>query len=280
MPPVRNDTSLTLDDLILRVAEASGIADYSGDVAAVPTSTHDYDLCRRAVNDGIEMVYRASPNWSFLEQEVTWTMNTAGTGPLNVSQDPARYTLPWYVSGPPIGADLLAQGSGNTVYRPRVVNMALVREARASAGSVGTGGSTSGAPVMVGFERLPATDGGRSLWQAVIFPDPDYAYTLRATFRCFAPKLVGRGDRHVMGAEHDQTVIAAAIYAKKLTDSKDAIERENYRQAFDRAVGESIRLDEQTVPRTLCVYDPSVDSRGYEHDIGDRTGMAITLGTP
>lgn len=271
MTAVRNDTSLTLDDLILRVAEACGIADYSGDVAAVPQSTHDYDLCRRAVNDGIEMVYRAHPRWSFLNQRVEFTMATDGTHPWAVNADPARYTLPWFVTGNPVDAALTLTGSGNTTYCVPVVNIRLVREARSQSDS-------SGAPQIAAVERLPQpAGGGRSLWEMVFFPDPDYAYTVAATFRCFAPKLVGRGDRHVMGAEHDQTVIAAAIYAKKLTDSKDAIERENYKQAFQAAVAESIVLDEQMSPRSLgVVTDPGTFNRpAFEYDIGDRTNMTI-----
>jgi hypothetical protein len=274
--PVRNDSSLTLDDLILRVAESAGLADYSGDIAAVPSSTHDYDLCRRAVNDGIEMIYRANPRWTFLFQMVSWVMDTAGAHPWAIDADPAKYRLPWYVQGQPDHACLTLQDTGNSAYQCPVVAMKIVQSARAAMGQ------DSGTPQIAAIDRLPGSLGNRSAWQVVFYPDPDQAYTVSGTFRCFAPKLIESAERHVMGVEHDQTVIAAGIYAKKMTDSKDAIEREHYRGIYDRALMESIELDKRMAPRTVGqVIDPSVcDVDSDVFDFGPRFITAAVNGVP
>jgi hypothetical protein len=58
--------SMTFGDLIMRVAEFLGVADYSGGAAAVPTDAHDLDLCKRYVNDGYRKFINANPRWQFL----------------------------------------------------------------------------------------------------------------------------------------------------------------------------------------------------------------------
>lgn len=282
--PNRNDTSLTLDDLILRVAESAGLADYSGDTAAVPSSAHDYDLCKRAVNDGIELIYRAYTGWSFLNQDVEWLLSTDGTGAWCIDSDPARYRLPWYVMGQPIEATILVRDTGNTCYRVPVVAPRIVHEARASGGATGLGSTatTSGAPRVAAVDRSVGSLAQRAAWEIIFYPDPDKAYTARASFRSFAPKMVEPTERHCMGAEHDQTVVAAGIYAMKKTDSKDKTEREDYRKEYEAAVAQSIELDKQMVPRTLGqVTDPSiyVGSWSYDtYDIGPRNITAAQNG--
>lgn len=270
----RPDTSLTLDDLVLRVAEAFGLADYSGDKAAVPTSPHDYDLCLRAVNDGIARIYRANPRWNFLRQTVRFPMSTDGTGPWNIESDPARYRMPWFVSTPPEESAICLTGSTSTQFTVPVVALAYVRNARAAAAS------DSGTPQIAAVDRSQvASLGSRPQWEMVVYPDPDYAYVVEATFRCFAPRMVEACERHVMGAEHDQTAIAAAQYAMSLTDNKDPSLREHYRAEFEKAVAESIALDRMHAPRTIPrIHDPSVQGDDFVYDFGERNISTVTNG--
>ncbi|NIT61568.1 MAG: hypothetical protein GWN67_20510, partial [Phycisphaerae bacterium] len=74
-------------DLMLRVAEAAGVAYYGNDGserAAIPIDAHDLDKCRRAVNDGIKMFIADAPEngWRWMNRimQVTFaTVETTGT---------------------------------------------------------------------------------------------------------------------------------------------------------------------------------------------------------
>lgn len=274
------DTSLTLEDLILRVAERAGCASYDSTTgkATVPTSAHDYDKCLRAVNDGIEMIYRANPSWSFLDQQLSFVMDTAGTGPLNIDSDPARYRMPWYITTPPKESWGIARGSGNTMYRFQIVNRQKVTWARGTGGVTGTGGDSIGPPLMAAVDQHAGAD--RRAWEMIFYPDPDSAYTIEATFRVFAPKMVTKTDRHVMGAAHDQTVVDAAFWAMKRVDCKEQGLLRQYEAMFKESLAQSIRLDQQFNPRNLGqVTDPSVCA-GIGYDIGPRNITVIADGVP
>lgn len=72
--------SLTFGDLIIRVAEFLGMADYSGGAAAVPSVAHDLDLCKRYVNDGYRRFINANPRWQFLTPLITLTFAPTVSG--------------------------------------------------------------------------------------------------------------------------------------------------------------------------------------------------------
>ena len=72
----------TYYDLILRVAKAAGLAQYGstgGEKAMIPTDTHDLELCKDAVNDGIKMFISDSPphGWRWMRRIMSVT--TTGT---------------------------------------------------------------------------------------------------------------------------------------------------------------------------------------------------------
>jgi len=79
-------SAYSFEDLIIRVAEEAGIAYYGtgGDEEAmVPVDTHDLDLCRRVVNDGIKMFINDSPpkGWRWMRRTVAITLTaTSITG--------------------------------------------------------------------------------------------------------------------------------------------------------------------------------------------------------
>lgn len=67
-------------DLILRVAEFLGVADYTNGTAAVPTDAHDLDLCKRLVNDGYRRYTNSNPNWQVTTPPTTITFQAAYRG--------------------------------------------------------------------------------------------------------------------------------------------------------------------------------------------------------
>jgi hypothetical protein len=252
------DTSLTFQDFILRTAEKVGLCDYpTGGVASIPL---DLDRCKRAVNDGIEMIYRAYPKWTFLSQVIEITTSVDGSGPTNIENDPARYVLPWYVTGQPnkdpVWSNTPTAGWGGAA-RLIDYNQVLLMRARSTNGVNGT--------VYTGWPRFCATttyepsNGGRRGWELILYPNPNLAFLLRMDFRVFAPKMIDLTDRHVMGAQHDQTLIDAAAWAFKRDDSKDPADKAMYKQEFEESVKQSIAIDLENAPKTLGpVTDPSV----------------------
>ena len=112
MPTLPPDTSLTFQDLILRVAEETRFAKYDdsnpNSPAQIPTDRGILDKIKRAINDGISLMARDYPKWTSLRPQVSFLMSTDGTGPLNLPNpitgepDPSIYRLPWYITGRPI----------------------------------------------------------------------------------------------------------------------------------------------------------------------------------
>ncbi|MBW8002543.1 MAG: hypothetical protein FVQ80_11055 [Planctomycetes bacterium] len=98
--------TLTIEDLVLRVAREAGMAYYGSDgqqEAMVPIDAHDIDLCRRIVNDGIRLFVKAAPanGWRWTRRlmrvqmgstEVTGTADSAGATTLVDATLSATYT--------------------------------------------------------------------------------------------------------------------------------------------------------------------------------------------
>jgi len=80
-------SAYTVQDLILRVAKAAGVAYYGSSgtgIAAVPVDEHDLERCLDCVNDGIKMFISSAPKngWRWMQrlQEITFgTVQTTGT---------------------------------------------------------------------------------------------------------------------------------------------------------------------------------------------------------
>jgi len=69
----------TYYDLILRVAKAAGLAYYGSDgseKAMIPIDTHDLELCKDAINDGIKMFIADAPRsgWRWMRRIMSVTM--------------------------------------------------------------------------------------------------------------------------------------------------------------------------------------------------------------
>jgi hypothetical protein len=116
--------SMTFGDLVIRVAEYLGIADYSGGAAAAPSDAHDLDLCKRYVNDGYRSFINSYQRWQFLTPLFTISLspNYNGTatavGSTTTLKDTARteatgffngYTI-WFTGGTGAGQTALVSG--------------------------------------------------------------------------------------------------------------------------------------------------------------------------
>ena len=78
-------SSLTLHDLLLRVAKAAGVAYHGADGdqrAQVPVDDYNFQLCLDAVNDGIRMFVAAAPptGWRWMNRLASVTFAPAVTG--------------------------------------------------------------------------------------------------------------------------------------------------------------------------------------------------------
>lgn len=72
--------ALTFQDLIIRVAEYLGMADYSGGTIAVPADAGDLERCKRIVNDGYRRFIGSNDKWQFLTPLFSITFVSSYTG--------------------------------------------------------------------------------------------------------------------------------------------------------------------------------------------------------
>lgn len=273
MPTLPPDTSLTFEQVVLRVAEEAGLAFYDSSSpnskAAIPRDGQVLDLIMRKVNDGIEEMARAYPKWTSLRPQVTLTLSPTGTGPLSLpnlqgDNDGSIYRLPWYVTGRPIDGWNFADPASNFAGFVRDVAPEIVDHYHRMA-------KTSAYPQFASIIPSPAKgDVGqdRQLRAVRIWPSPDRAYTLTARFRVTSPRMVSLQDRHIFGSSHDMTVVAFGLWALKQHDAKDPMMRETYRKRVygdpttnqPGALAESIRIDQEAVQDvTAYMTDPGID---------------------
>ena len=260
------DTSLTFEQMIIRVAEALRMASYvnpdnSSDVtdnqARIPRDRNRLDICKRAVNDALDELHAAKPQgWRCLRRTVEFTMSTDGTGPDSIATDPGRIRLPLGVQGPPIGKwtwGLAGQYGGE---------LTDCHEDAVRGRYLSTSGSDwTGYPRLIcvrPFHDVGISPGGdRRGWEAYVWPRPDQAYTLSARFNLMHRKMVELSERHVFGALHDQNIIDLAIARHKARFGPPG-EKAMHRQDAIDAVARSIALDNVTEARTLGVTEDAV----------------------
>lgn len=257
------DSGMTYEQLIVRVAEAAGVASYANGAAAIPTGAHNLDLCKRMVNDGYQRFLngvraggkRPYMGWTFLKPLMTITLSAEGTGPLNIDTDAARYRIPIPVVAHPA---LWTIKDPDSVASATTCAVTGIDRVWASLSST----SSTGRPVIAAMAPLaPDRPGDAPGWEVVFWPRPDKAYSATARLRLQPRPLVALEERHVAGAEHDQTIIAMAIAAMKTRNRA-----EDAQQAAldaDMLMDSSIAMDMQRIPATAgTMIDPSVGGRG------------------
>ena len=239
---------LRFDQIVIRVAEYLGVADYGSagtGAAAVPADTHDLDLCKRLVNDGIRMFISDNPKWYWMRKIYSLSVDTNDT-PEQINSDPGRYFMP-----PDFNGDTMNQitfGPDQNVW-PEIVTLPehVIRQWRSI-----HSGNQSGIPHYAAFRRLadkevPAGDRGR--WELLLYPDPGEAYLLNIKYRSFFSDLVDlTRDYQPAGLEHDECIVAAAI-AKAELDRDDQLGARY--QYYQQCLGNSMKVDLLAAPNTV-----------------------------
>lgn len=263
---------LRFDQILIRVAEYLGIADYSSagtGAAAIPSDVHDLDLCKRLVNDGIRMFLSDNPKWYWTRKIHSMTISNSSL-PDQINGDTARYLMPQDFNGDAMGEWTF--GADQNVW-PEIITMPehVIRMWRSI-----HSGNQSGIPHYAAFRRLedryvPAGQRGR--WEVIFYPDPGQAYVVELEYRHFFNDLVEPTlDYQPAGAEHDETIVAAAI-AKAELDRDDVMGSRH--QYYEKCLKNSIRVDLQAAPKTVGMNNdngntPEVYSRrqlGYSRPV-------------
>ena len=232
---------LTFRDLILRVAEYLGVADYSGGVAAIPTDAHDLDLCKRLANDGYSKFLR-DYKWEFLNVLMQLTPDGINF----------QYDLPYDFQGEFITA-WTYPSSGPVAYMKETTELHL-RMLRA-------GRATSGYPSLFAVQPKSSVDAttNTSRWQVVFWPTPvSTIEVLTARYRRFPMALVNLTDRSVAGPLHDSAVKQAAIAAAEIQRYGQAGPQ---KELYADELAASIKHDVRSVARSLGYNGDGSDER-------------------
>lgn len=244
--------SLTFADMIIRVAEYLGVADYSGGAAAIPTDAHDLDVCKRMVNDGYRRFVNGYSKWNWLNPLVDVTFDPTGLGSQCVNSDPDRYYLPdgWYghlqnfwtygIDGPRIRLD--------------VTDEARIRQLFSASGG------TTGNPSLAAHRPLAAAAGGfAKRWEVIFWPVPSAVYTVSIRARLYADKLSALTDYTIAGFQFDEAVVMAGLAeAERQRNDKSGVQAQQYADALKRA----IEIDNESLPRKLGVNADGSDGFG------------------
>lgn len=244
---------MSFADLILRVAVEVGLSDETGTVSAIPSDPGDLAKVKRAVNDGLALFARAWSRWRWMEPEVTLTMDPTGAASNCVPGTTNEYVLPWFCQGAPLTDWVTTVDPNGLGTRVSSTSIERVRAYRAD------GVDYQSRPCMVA--HVVHQGGTRPLWKAVFDRDPDAAYTLTARFRIVQPPLVELDDRHLAGAQHDQSIVDAGVWAYwRSKHEADPGVRGASEARFNRAVAESISLDSRQRETNLgAMCDPSTE---------------------
>lgn len=242
---------LTFQDLIIRVAEYLGVADYSGGAAAVPTDAHDLELCKRMVNDGIRLFIQESVHpmtgrpfqWRWMRKLYSLTITNAVSA-LQVDGDTGRYFMPEDFNGDATGRWTF--GPDENVY-PEIDTIPedAIRRWRSQQQD------HTGFPRYAAFRPLPEADwpaSTRARWEVIFFPSPGQEYVVQVPYRVYFTALVNLTDRSPAGAEHDATIEAAAKACAELDrDDKPG----GWSRMYQSRLLNSITLDTMAAPRTV-----------------------------
>ncbi|MCK5615808.1 hypothetical protein KAR91_78820 [Candidatus Pacearchaeota archaeon] len=167
----------TMSDLMLRVAEKLGIAEYtSTGQIHIPVDQYNFNLCKRYINNGIRMFMADSPvkGWRWMRRLMTVTFDAEGDGDDNINTDAARYKLAENFGGTVDGP---IKYDADTAVGTRIdwCDESVIRARRSL--SVNTGIPTLAAirPYQPTSEALSAT----RQWEMIVDPAPGSAYVVK-----------------------------------------------------------------------------------------------------
>ncbi|MCK5608883.1 hypothetical protein KAR91_43825 [Candidatus Pacearchaeota archaeon] len=167
----------TMQDLMLRVAEKLGIAEYtSTGVIHIPVDQYNLKLCKRYINNGIRMFMADAPRkgWRWMRRLMTVTFDAEGDGDDNIDTDAARYKLAANFGGTVDGP---IKYDANTNQRTRIewCDESVIRARRAVTVNTGVPRLAAIRPYQPTSEALSAT----RQWEMIVDPQPGSAYVVK-----------------------------------------------------------------------------------------------------
>lgn len=246
--PIDLPPSMTLNEHLIELCDRVGIASRAGDAADLPDSAPHLDKAKRFWNAGYRKFLLADPKWTFLHRDHTITMVPAGTGPDNINSSPFRYRLPAWAAGNPNGnwtfTDDMAEREFASVCDRQHVEQLHQRSQT----------TLTGTPMYAGHYTIDGDNGVEdeaTVHAVVFFPSPSNAYVAQATFRMTGHRLRDLGERHAAGGDHDETILAFALFEWALSDESLASRLAGWKLDRDERLAASIRLDQTKRVRNL-----------------------------
>ena len=177
----------TMSDLVLRVAEKLGIAEYtSAGLIHVPTDQFNLNLCKRYINNGIRMFMADAPRkgWRWMRRLMTVTFDAEGDGDDNIGADAARYKLAENFGGT-VDGPIRYDADTSVGTRIEWCDESVIRARRSL--SVNTGIPTLAAirPYQPTSEALTAT----RQWEMIVDPAPGSAYVVKFPYTLHFDKM-------------------------------------------------------------------------------------------
>lgn len=238
--------SLTFEDLIIRVAEHVGVADFSGDTAAAPTDTYNLSRVKRIINDAYRMFYNEIPNWNWSLQRFSITFDVDGTSDDVVDASAWRYYLPdgfFQIIGP------LTYEENSGYKEMKEVQPSKIEALRAES-------DTSGYPVMYAIRKIAGDPLRR--WELLVWPEPTSDETIIGHCRVYPNKLVENNDVPNCGPEFDEAILAACKYVAE-TEIDEA--PTGWDQRYRDALASAIAFDRRNAPKRLGNYGGGTNLR-------------------
>lgn len=266
-------TGLTFRALITRVAEDNGVADMTSGAAGPPTSAQELDRIKRAINDGREMMRRDYPRFFQLQPEVTVAFSdTAGAHCLG--SDASTFVLPPSIAMPARDLWTWTRTDGSITNAGKLAwrSMTDIDELHARNPEL------SGPPRAIGLAptpmdlRRPGQPHGTYLR---IWPKPDGEYECKGRARVRFLPLADDAEFDELGADHDQTLRAAANFIYNMRNPNQALVQ-RFEKQYQDALLASINIDQEywrgdavlDEPSTTVGqggYDPAVEQRRVTH---------------
>ena len=233
--------SMTFGELIIRVAEYLGVANYDSGAAAIPTDAHDLDLCKRLVNDGFRRFVNANPRWQWLNLNFDITFDPDGVGAQCVNSEAYRYYMPAGNFGNFDGVFTYpATGPRLSI---RYTSESIIRQFRA-------GGRTSGDPSYFSVRPLPASlqDSNKTRFEVIFYPTPGNIYTVTCKARVYPDKMTDVAEPQPAGFQFDECILFAAL-------AESEMQRTNVRgpmeERFKETLASAILIDRQSAQQSL-----------------------------
>jgi len=170
-------SALTIRELIRDTAEFLGIASYrSNGKIIVPTGQHDFQYCRRIVNEAIRRFIQDAPTkgWRWMRRNASITFDVEGDDPdVNINSDAARYFLPEDFGG---SVDGKIEYSADTAHACRIdwVDESFIRSRRSVTVETGYPRYAAIRPYQ---PVAPALTAARR-WELIVDPQPSAADTV------------------------------------------------------------------------------------------------------